>query len=117
MTATLMAAPSFSHDFLSPLPLEQCIDGPDSALVPQISDRQNLVHENSLEGDMYMSYYVIFNHIHMSGKKESWSCGALVGPVALWRLPDLLIEKALPPGQMSADVGRCRHIGSQVQVL
>ena len=64
-----------------------------------------------------MSYYVIFNHIHMSGKKESWSCGALVGPVALWRLPDLLIEKALPPGQMSADVGRCRHIGSQVQVL
>ena len=59
MTVTLIAAPSFSHDFLSPLPLEQCIDGPDSALVPQISDRQNLVHENSLEGDMYMSYYDI----------------------------------------------------------
>ena len=51
MTATLIAAPSVSHDFLSPL--EQCIDfSPDSALVlvPQIFDRQNLVHEIHSKG-------------------------------------------------------------------
>ena len=76
MRVILIAAPS-SHDFWSPLPLEECIVfSPDSALVPQISDRQNLVHENSLEGDMsYESYSFV-----VELGRTCWTYGIVAPP-------------------------------------